>query len=72
MGPLAPESPEPAAPERSGVLLAEIEWWEPPVAMEVVLARIDPANNARADFDFGVVGITPDEFDAAVAAASER
>jgi len=69
--PLMPDRPEPAQPgDRSGVLLGQVDRWEPPVAMDAVLARIDPANKAKADFDHGVVGITRDEFEAAVAAAS--
>lgn len=71
--PLASDRPGPAeASGRSGVLLGEVEWWDPPVAMAAVLARIDPVNKAKADFDHGVVGITPDEFEAAIAAASSR
>jgi hypothetical protein len=73
VGPLIPAQPEPAQPGgRSGVLLGQVDWWDPPVAMEAVLARIDPANKAKADFDCGVVGITQDEFEAAVAAAASR
>ena len=73
IGPLMPDQPEPArVGGRSGVLLGQVERWEPPIAMDAVLARIDPANKAKADFDHGVVGITRDEFDAAVAAASSR
>ncbi|MDQ7993099.1 MAG: hypothetical protein AAGC63_08110 [Propionicimonas sp.] len=57
---------------RFAVTLGQVERWEPPVAVEAVLARIDPANQARADFDTGVVGITPDEYEAATAAAASR
>jgi len=54
-----PDQPEPAQPSgRSGVLLGETDWWDPPVGMDAVVARIDPANKAKADFDHGVVGIT--------------
>ena len=71
--PLVPDQPSPAQPGRpSGVLLGQIDWWDPPVEMDAVLARIDPANRAKADFDHGVVGITRHEFEAAVAAASSR
>lgn len=68
---MTPDRPASAQPGgRSGVLLDRVERWDPPVAMAAVLARIDPANKAKADFDHGVVGITGDEFDAAVAAAA--
>jgi len=40
--------------------------------MDAVLSRIDPVNQAKADFDKGVVGITRHEFEAALAAASSR
>ena len=64
--PLMPDQPEPVPPSRRyGVLLGQVDWWDPPVAMDAVLARIDPANKAKADFDHGVVGITRDEFEAA-------
>jgi hypothetical protein len=70
---LMPDQPEPAQPSgRNGVLLDQIDWWDPHVAIDAVLARIDPANKAKADFDHGVVGITRDEFEAAVATASNR
>lgn len=69
--PSMPDQPETNHHDgRSGVLLDHIDWWDPPVTMDAVLARIDPINNAKADFDHGLVGITRDEFEAAVAAAS--
>ncbi len=64
----AGESPIPGT-ELSGVRVGQVARWNPPVAMAAVLARIDPANRARADFDRAVVGITPDEYQAAVDAA---
>ncbi len=71
VGLLTPDQSETARPGgQSGVLLGQVDWWDPPVPMEAVLARIDPANKARADFDRCVVGITRDEFEAAVGAAS--
>lgn len=71
--PLTSGQPDPAQPSgRSGVLLGQIDRWDPPVVMDAVLARIDPASKAKADFDHGVVGITHHEFDAAVAAATSR
>lgn len=71
--PLAPDAALRSDPAgRSGVLLGDVAWWDPPVPMDAVLARIDPVNNARADFANGVVGITRDEFEAALAAAADH
>ena len=56
----------------SGVSLAHVEEWDPPVPMSAVLSRIDPAEGARADFDTGVVRITANEFEIALAAAAGR
>jgi hypothetical protein len=39
----------------SGVLLSRVEEWDPPVPMDAVLSRIDPAEDAKADFHAGVV-----------------
>jgi hypothetical protein len=36
-----------------GVLLAQVEEWDPPVPMSIVLSRLDPAAKARADFEAG-------------------
>jgi hypothetical protein len=55
-----------------GVLLAHVEEWDPPVPMRSVLSRIDPAENARADFEAGVVRITASEYEAALAVATGR
>jgi hypothetical protein len=55
-----------------GVLLAQVEEWDPPVPMSTVLARIDPAENARADFEAGVVRITAHEYETALAVAAGR
>ena len=55
-----------------GVLLAQVEAWDPPVPMETVLSQIDPAENAKADFDLGVVRITPGEYETALAVAASR
>jgi len=54
----------------SGVLLAQIEEWDPPAPMETVLSRIGPSETAKADFRAGVVRITADEYEAAVAVAA--
>ena len=56
----------------SGVLLAQVEEWDPPVQMSAVLSQIDPAGGARADFETGVVRITATEFETALAVASGR
>jgi hypothetical protein len=55
-----------------GVLLAELEEWDPPVPVSAVLSQIDPAENARADFEVGVVRITANEYATAVAVATGR
>jgi hypothetical protein len=72
--PWAPDEMGPAAlgAGRSGVRLVQLDRWDPPVPMDAVLSRIDPVNQAKADFDKGVVGITRHEFEAALAAASSR
>jgi hypothetical protein len=56
----------------SGVLLSQVEEWDPPVPMNTVLSRIDPAGNAKADFEADVVRITANEYEAALGAAAER
>jgi hypothetical protein len=56
----------------SGVSLAQVEEWDPPVPMNAVLSQLDPAGNARADFDTGVVRITANEFETALAVATGR
>jgi len=55
-----------------GVLLAHVEEWDPPIPMSTVLSRIDRSAGARADFEAGVVRITVDEYEAALAVAAER
>jgi hypothetical protein len=57
---------------RSGVLLAQVEEWEPPVPMSAVLSQIDPSEKAKADFDVGVVRITTHEYETALAVAAGR
>ena len=56
----------------SGVLLAHVEDWDPPVPMNTVLSQIDPAENAKADFQAGVVRITANEYQTALAVAAGR
>jgi hypothetical protein len=55
-----------------GVLLAEVEEWDPPVSMHRVLSQIEPAENAKADFQAGVVRITAGEYETALTVASRR
>ena len=55
-----------------GVLLAQVEEWDPPVPMDTVLSQIDPAENAKADFQAGVVRITATEYETALAVAAGR
>ena len=55
-----------------GVLLAQVEEWNPPVPMDIVLSRIDPAENAKADFTAGVVRITAGEYETALSVAAGR
>jgi len=55
-----------------GVSLALVEEWDPPVSMNTVLSQIDPAENAKADFQAGVVRITANEYETALAVAAGR
>ena len=55
----------------SGVMLAQVEEWDPPVPMSAVLSQIDSAE-AKADFQAGVVLITAGEFETALAVAAGR
>ena len=53
-----------------GVLLGQVEEWDPPVPMSAVLSQLDP--EAKADFDSGVVGITANEYETVLAVAAGR
>jgi hypothetical protein len=55
-----------------GVLLTQVEEWDPPVPMDIVLSQIDPAENAKSDFAAGVVRITAGEYETALAVAAGR
>lgn len=62
----------------SGVLLSDVEVWDPAVPMESVVARIDPTAsnpvvqaNVAAGFRRSVVRITSDEFEATLALSRE-
>jgi hypothetical protein len=62
-----------------GVLLAEVEEWDPAVPMNSVLPEIDKAvpppipgeRGARADYEEGVVRIRADEYQIVIAVARE-
>lgn len=61
-----------------GVLLSGAEEWDPPVAMNIVLARLDPERsnpqvqaNATNGFRAGAVLITPDEYGIVLAVRAE-
>lgn len=61
-----------------GVRLAHVEEWEPAVPMDTVVQRIDPAGsnplvqaNASVGFRTGVVRITADEYENALALSRE-
>ncbi len=56
----------------SGVFLSGVKEWDPPVPMETVLAHIDPAANATADFEMSVVRITAHEYETALAVGAGR
>ncbi len=62
----------------SGVLLSHVEQWDPAVPMDTVVRRIDPTAsnprvqaNAAAGFRMGVVRITGDEHQTALALGRE-
>jgi EVE domain len=62
----------------SGVVLSHVEEWDPPVPMDTAVQRIDPTAsnplvqaNAAAGFRMGVVRITGDEYEAALALRRE-
>jgi hypothetical protein len=54
-----------------GVLLAQVEEWDPPVQMSTVLSQIR-SETARAEFEAGVVRITANEYETALAVAAAR
>jgi hypothetical protein len=55
-----------------GVLLAGVEVWNAPIPMETVLSQIDPSENAKPDFQMGVVRITATEYKTTLAVAAAR
>ena len=54
-----------------GVLLAQVEEWDPPVQIHTVLSEID-SPEAKADFEAGVVRITAHEYETALSVAAAR
>jgi hypothetical protein len=61
-----------ARPSAGGVILVDVEEWDPPVSMTAVLAEIDRSEGARAEFEHGVVRITATEYETALAVAARR
>ena len=62
----------------SGVLLSHVEEWDPALPMDTVVQRIDPTAsnplvqaNAAAGFPMGIVRITGDEYENALALSRE-
>ena len=56
----------------SGVLLAHVEEWDPPVPINTVLSQIDPAGGAKADHEAGVLRITANEYETTLTVAAGR
>jgi len=63
---------------RGGVLLTDVEEWDPPVPMQTVVLRIDPSvsnpyvqANAKNGFQNGVVQITEHEYEAVLGVRAE-
>ena len=54
----------------SGVSLAHVEKWDPPVPMHAVLSQIGPSEKAKADFQRGVVRVTAYEYETALVVAA--
>src|SRR5215208_2920112 len=55
-----------------GVVLADVEEWDPPVPIDAVLSQIDPAEGARADFEARVLRVTANEYETTLAVAAGR
>jgi hypothetical protein len=68
----AAEGEECASNAPSGVSLAQVEEWDPPVPMRAVLSQIDQSAGARANFEDGVVRITKEEYATALSVAADR
>ena len=61
-----------SAADAAGVTLTHVEEWDPPVPMDVVLARIPATEDAKGSFSVGLVRITEVEHEAALAVAATR
>jgi hypothetical protein len=57
---------------RSGVLLAQVEEWDPPVPINTVLSQLDPAEGAKADHEAGLLRLTRNEYETTLAVAAGR
>ncbi len=57
---------------RRGVVLGQVDEWDPPVPMMTVLSRMDPSEKARPDFQASVVRITANEYETTLAVAAGR
>jgi hypothetical protein len=60
------------------VFLSHVEEWDPPVAMNTVVPRVDPEGsdpyvqqNAKAGFQTGVIRITSHEYETVMAVRAE-
>ena len=56
----------------SGVSLAQVEQWDRPASMSVVLSNLGPSPDAKADFDAGVVEISAHEYETVIAVTAGR
>jgi hypothetical protein len=66
----APEARAYPGDAPSGVLLAQVEEWDPPIPIEPVLSELGPASGAKADFERHVVAITAHEYETTLAVAA--
>jgi hypothetical protein len=57
---------------QGGVLLTGVEEWDHSVPMNTVLSQLHPAENARADFQAGVVRITAHEYETVLTVSAAR
>ena len=65
-----PEAQQYPGDSASGVLLARAQEWYPPVPMSTVLSQMDPAENAKVDFQAGVLRITANEYETVLSVAA--
>jgi hypothetical protein len=55
-----------------GVILTNVEEWDPTVPMSAVLEEIGPSDKTKSDFPNPVVAIIATEYDAVLAVAARR